>query len=254
MPNPLDLQWKIALANGQTITITRPITDTTYVWTVPDQAGEFTVEALVGAQPHGSSKMMITTALSDTAALSIDSIDHSDRRADHDGCCHGDSNGDRPSPAGPCLSAAFVADVTIPDGTKLKNAEAFTKTWKLRNNGQCNWPADTVLAFVSGTKLDSPDTVQVGEVVSGTEKEVSVQLKAPEQYGNYTGYWQLKSAQGNFGTQMSAVIVAGDPPAGNVAAAAPAPAANNPAPVVAPGARGIFEMGGQIDGFRRLVR
>ncbi len=111
-----------------------------------------------------------------------------------------------------------MADVTIPDGTKLKNAEAFTKTWRIRNNGQCNWPDDTVLVFVSGTKLDSPDTVQVGKVVSGTEKEISVQLKAPDQYGNYTGLWQLKSAQGNFGTQMSAVIVAGDPPAGNVVA------------------------------------
>jgi len=132
--------------------------------------------------------------------------------------------------------------VTIPDGTKLKNSETFTKTWRIRNNGQCNWPGDTVLVFVSGTKLDSSDTVQVGEVVSGTEKEISVQLKAPEQYGNFTGLWQLKSAQGNFGTQMSAVIQAGDPPQNaNVTA-------SNPAPVAAPVVGGNFETGGQING------
>ena len=43
LPTPLDMQWKIALSNGQNITITRPITDTTYVWSVPDQAGEFQI-------------------------------------------------------------------------------------------------------------------------------------------------------------------------------------------------------------------
>jgi hypothetical protein len=81
----------------------------------------------------------------------------------------------------------------------------------------------------------------VGKVVSGTEKEISVQLKAPEQYGNYTGLWQLKSAQGNFGTQMSAVIVAGDPPPGTILA-------GSPPPVAPGGTSGGFEIGGQING------
>jgi hypothetical protein len=47
LPTPLDVQWKIALANGQIITITRPITDTTVVWTAPDHPGQFTIAALV---------------------------------------------------------------------------------------------------------------------------------------------------------------------------------------------------------------
>ena len=233
LPTPLDMQWQIALSNGQVITITRPITDTTYVWSVPDQAGEFQIAALVGSQPHGESQLSIAAAITSTAPVTATA----------------DLTATTPATttvaaAGACLSAAFVADVTIPDGTKLKNSETFTKTWRIRNNGQCNWPDDTTLVFASGAKLDSPDTVQVGKVVSGTEKEISVQLKAPEQYGNYTGLWQLKSAQGNFGTQMSTVIVAGDPPAGNVTAA-------NPAPVVRPTSLGSFELGGHIDGFRR---
>lgn len=247
LPNPLDLQWKIALSNGKTITITRPITDTTYVWTVPDQAGEFTVVALVGSQSHGTSKMMITTALSDTAALSSTASITATTGVTATASVSTTGAITTTASAVPCLSAAFVADVTIPDGMKLKNSEAFSKTWRIRNNGQCNWPDDTTLVFVSGTKLDSPDSVQVGKVVSGTEKDISVQLKAPDQYGSYTGLWQLKSAQGNFGTQMSAVIVAGDPPAvANVPAGQPAPA--NPAPVVAPVTGGGFEIGGQING------
>ncbi|MFN8596580.1 MAG: hypothetical protein U0559_10420 [Anaerolineae bacterium] len=65
-------------------------------------------------------------------------------------------------------------------------------------------------------------------------------LTAPDQYGNYTGVWQLKNTQGTFGTQLSAVITAGDPPQGTVVAAAP--------PVVAVGNIGSFELGGQING------
>ncbi len=251
LPNPLDLQWKIALSNGKTITITRPITDTTYVWTAPEQAGEFTVVALVGSQPHGASKMVITTALSETVALSSTASITATAGLTTTASVTATGAVTATASAVPCLSAAFVADVTIPDGTKLKNSETFSKTWRLRNNGQCNWPDDTTLVFVSGTKLDSPDSVQVGKVVSGTEKDISVQLKAPEQYGSYTGLWQLKNAQGNFGTQLSAVIVAGDPPAGNVIAEQPAPASPapaNPAPVVAPVTGGGFEIGGQING------
>jgi hypothetical protein len=247
LPNPLDLQWKIALSNGKTVTITRPITDTTYVWTVPDQAGEFTVEALVGSQPHGSTKMMVTTSLSDTVALSSTASITATAGLTSTASITTTGAVTATAAAGPCLSAAFVADVTIPDGTKLKNSETFTKTWRIRNNGQCNWPDDTVLVFVSGTKLNSPDTVQVGKVVSSTEKEITVQLKAPDQYGNYTGLWQLKSAQSNFGTLMSAVIQAGDAPVVNVPAAQPAPG-SNPAPVAAPVVGGGFEIGGQING------
>jgi hypothetical protein len=246
LPNPLDLQWKIALSNGKTITITRPITDTTYVWTAPDQAGAFTVVALVGSQPHGSSKMVITATLSDTVALSSTAAITATAGLTTTASVTATAT-TTATVAMPCLSAAFVADVTIPDGTKLKNSETFTKTWRIRNNGQCNWPDDTTLVFVSGTKLGTPDTVQVGKVVSGTEKEISVQLTAPDQYGNYTGLWQLKSAQGNFGTQMSAVIQAGDAPVANVPAGQPAPG-SNPAPVVAPVVGGGFEIGGQING------
>jgi hypothetical protein len=234
LPTPLDVQWKIVLANGQTITITRPITDTTYVWKAPDQAGDLKIAALVGSQPHGESKLSIAAAITSTEAITA--------TAD----LTTTSTTTTTVGAAVCLSSAFVADVTIPDGTKFKNSETFTKTWRLRNNGQCNWPDDTTLVFVSGTKLGSPDTVQVGQVVSGTEKEITVQLKAPEQYGSYTGLWQLKSAQGNFGTQMSAVIVAGDPPAGgNVTAGTNAP------PVASGGTSGGFELGGQVNGFSR---
>jgi hypothetical protein len=237
LPTPLDVLWKIELANGQTLTITRPITDTTYVWTVPDQTGEFKIAALVGSQPHGESKISITAALSETAAITATATATETVTA---------STTVTTTSAANCLSSLYIADVTVPDGTKFKNSEKFKKTWKVRNNGTCEWPADTALVFVSGSKMGTPDTVTVGKIAPNAEAEVSVELTSPEQYGNYTGLWQLRSGQANFGTQLSAVIVAGDPPAGgNV------PAGGNPPPVTRPISVGSFELGGHVDSFRR---
>ena len=220
-PPGIEVAWLVASSDGkQILKTTRPVTDTTITFTAPTDAGSYNVVASIGPDKLGSSLINVaptvttTTALTSTAALT--------------------ATAGTVAPA--CYNAAFVADVTVPDGTKFKNSENFTKTWRLRNTGTCNWTDDTVLVFSQGTKLGAPDTVNVGKVVSGTEVEVSVPLTAPEQYGNYTGIWQLKNAQGNFGTQMSAVIQAGDPPAGQVVASA-----------VRPATGGSFELGGQVN-------
>ena len=247
LPSPLDMQWKITLANGEVLTITRPITDTTYVWTPPAQAGNFTIQALVGAQPHGETKAeLVTTPISETVALTTTGTTTNTMTAS----ATVTATPAITATAGPCLSSKYLADVTIPDGTKLKNGEKFKKTWKVRNDGTCEWPETTALVYVSGEKMATPEKVDIGKVAAGSEVEVSVELTAPDQYGNFTGLWQLRNGQQAFGTQLSAVIVAGDPPAtANVPASQPgAPAAP---PVVAPGARGSFELGGHVDGFRR---
>jgi hypothetical protein len=188
LPTPLDVQWKIALSTGKTITITRPITDTTFVWTAPDQVGDFKVAALVGSQLHGESKLRISPALSDTLALTSTATVTTTSAVTPT------------ATANVCLSALYIADVTVPDGTKFKNSEKFKKTWKVRNNGTCEWPADTALVFVSGTKMGTPDTVAVGKVISNTEVEVSVELTARTVRQLHR---HLAAAQraANFGTQ-----------------------------------------------------
>lgn len=240
LPAALDMDWLVSSSSGkQVLKTNRPITDTTIVWTAPYTEGKYNIAAMIGSQSKGTGLIMVANPVSDTAALTTTVAATSTTATTT--TIAADAQGI------PCYSSKYIADVTIPDGTKLKNSEAFTKTWKIRNDGSCNWGDDTVLVYVSGTKMASPDTVKVGKVVSSTEVEVTVQLTAPDQYGNYTGLWQLKNAQGNFGTQLSTVIQAGDPPA-NVIASAPAPGGAPVAPIVNIGS---FEIGGQIDGFRR---
>jgi hypothetical protein len=36
-------------------------------------------------------------------------------------------------------SAVLLEDVTVPDNAQMQRGEKFTKTWRFKNNGKCNW-------------------------------------------------------------------------------------------------------------------
>ena len=101
-----------------------------------------------------------------------------------------------PSPTPSCRdSALFVEDVTVPDNTRLTTGEKFTKTWKLQNIGTCPWTGYTI-AFVSGDKMEAPDSVPVPETEASSKVEVSIDLVAPAEDGAYTGNFELRNAEG----------------------------------------------------------
>jgi hypothetical protein len=107
-----------------------------------------------------------------------------------------------------CYNAAYVSDVTIPDGTVLAPGEAFTKTWKLQNTGGCDWNADFLLAYETGTDMDGVDTYIEDYVTAGDTVSISVPLVAPETEGTYTGYWRLSTDSGEaFGGSVFVMIV-----------------------------------------------
>jgi len=91
--------------------------------------------------------------------------------------------------------AVLVEDVTYPDNAIVNAGETFTKTWKLQNAGSCTWSGYTV-AFVSGDRMDSPDSVPVTETERGKDVEVSVDLTAPSTDGTYRGNFELRNAEG----------------------------------------------------------
>jgi len=100
----------------------------------------------------------------------------------------------------------FVDDVTIPDGTRLAAGEPFTKIWRLRNAGSRAWTVDYDLIFLSGDRMAGaaavalPKTVRPGETV-----DIAVTLVAPDNPGDYRGYWILRNASGGiFGVGVDA--------------------------------------------------
>ncbi len=92
-------------------------------------------------------------------------------------------------------AAVLIADVTYPDNAHVTAAEKFTKTWKIQNTGDCKWTGYTV-AFVSGDRMEAPDSVPVAETDPKATVEISIDLIAPSTNGSYTGNFELRNAQG----------------------------------------------------------
>jgi Ig-like domain from next to BRCA1 gene len=107
-----------------------------------------------------------------------------------------------PSPvAGGTDKAEFVSDVTVPDGSVFSPGESFTKTWRLKNTGTATWTPTYTLVFMSGNQMGDSASVPLPKNVPPNETvDVSVNMKAPDQAGNYFGFWILRNAsQKNFG-------------------------------------------------------
>jgi hypothetical protein len=102
-----------------------------------------------------------------------------------------------PAPVVLCDAAAFVRDVSIPDGTTIDPDGDFTKTWRLLNVGTCSWTPAYALVFASGDRMHAPVSVGLpGNVNPGQTVDVSVKMTAPSNNGDYQGYWKLRNAAG----------------------------------------------------------
>ena len=108
--------------------------------------------------------------------------------------------------AAACYQARFIADVTVPDGTRYTSGTAFKKTWRLKNIGTCAWTTSDSMIFDSGAQMGGPASVAMPTptAVGGT-LDISVDLTAPNSAGHYIGYWKFKSSTGTvFGIGVNA--------------------------------------------------
>jgi hypothetical protein len=97
--------------------------------------------------------------------------------------------------AASCANYQFISE-TIPDGTEMTVNQTFTKTWKVKNTGTCDWTTNFKLAFsygeaMGGQTVSLADTVKPGDTVS-----LSVDLKAPNKTGEFRGFWAILDDKG----------------------------------------------------------
>ncbi len=123
-----------------------------------------------------------------------------------------------PVPNGACINnSAFVADVTVPDGTSLAPNQTFNKIWRVRNTGTCEWGDGYRFAFVSGDLMGATPEIGVPSTAPGATADVLVPMTAPATSGEATGFWRLHSPDNTpFGVTVFVKI--------NVTSAVPAPA------------------------------
>ena len=97
----------------------------------------------------------------------------------------------------PCEHIQFISDVTIPDGATINPGVAFTKTWRLKNIGTCNWTTSYSLVFTGGDQMDAPVSIALPRsVIPGQVIDLSVNMIAPAFAGSYQGEWKLSNLSG----------------------------------------------------------
>jgi len=112
-----------------------------------------------------------------------------------------------PSPSSPGFSdslipgdsSQFVADVTIPDGTRVKANSRFEKVWALANVGTVDWH-NRFLARTNPTSDDEgcqvPDRVPIGDTPPGDQVMISVPVTAPSRPGKCWVSWKMVDEHG----------------------------------------------------------
>lgn len=110
-----------------------------------------------------------------------------------------------------CDNFTFIDDVTIPDGTVVKDDTDFVKTWSVSNDGPCTWDQDYSLIYAwggEGTNWNTVAPVYFTAVIDpGDTMEISITLHAPDQPGDYAGVFRLRNDKGYpFGPTLTVLI------------------------------------------------
>lgn len=96
--------------------------------------------------------------------------------------------------------AIFVADVTLPPGSEVKQGQPFLKTWRVRNTGDTNW--DKGYALVRTDSEAEPVGLPV--VRPGVSVDISATMTAPTATGPCRSSWRLRNSAGAyFGAELA---------------------------------------------------
>ncbi|MCX7681466.1 MAG: protein kinase [Anaerolineae bacterium] len=105
----------------------------------------------------------------------------------------------------PDLTATYVAGCTFDMAVIgdppvypriLASGQPFTKRWTVKNTGTCPWPEGLSLVYASGDALEIVTTPDVQSLSPGEVAELRITLRAPTEYGSYTGVWRLQTSAG----------------------------------------------------------
>ena len=112
-----------------------------------------------------------------------------------------------PATAFGCYNATFLAHVTLPYAPPFNPGDRFTKTWRIKNTGSCDWPRGFLIMFISGDRFGADTTTINQKVVTGGVVEISLNMTAPYLTGVVSSNWQLATDIGKpFGSVLSASI------------------------------------------------
>ncbi|MEZ4864284.1 MAG: transporter substrate-binding domain-containing protein [Caldilineaceae bacterium] len=118
-------------------------------------------------------------------------------------------------------SMKWIADLNLDDKNMaappiLIPGQDFSKGWRLQNDGTCAWSADFSLTYANGNRIEAAmggTSVKVGKAVQpGEQIDLNVNLRAPQTYGVFQGFWRMHDDQNQaFGEVIWVGIQVPDP-------------------------------------------
>ena len=103
--------------------------------------------------------------------------------------------------------AEFVEHVTIPINSYLTSGTTFTKIWRVRNTGDCDWVAYELI-HVNGDILSASTPQALPVINAGENVDIAVDMVVPLSPGTYSAVWRLRSSDGTvFGPELDLTII-----------------------------------------------
>ena len=168
-PTSSEVAWRVTAPDGSVTEQRLALQQAAYTWQAPEITGTYQIGANLLGKERGTVKVEVAEEL---VVEEVEAEPLPDVSADE-------------------LKFAFITDVTVPDNTSLGTGSTFTKTWRVKNAGEVEWPRHTKLTFLQGTQMTDISEFVVGKVASGEEKEISIPLTVPENAGSYEAQWAL---------------------------------------------------------------
>jgi hypothetical protein len=100
-----------------------------------------------------------------------------------------------------CNLFEFLSDQNFEEGAKVPPGVQFIKTWRVQNAGTCTWNSSYSFAFSDGDDMGSeggPLLDEDEEVLPGEIVNISLELRAPDDEGDYASYWVLNDPGGGW--------------------------------------------------------
>ena len=108
--------------------------------------------------------------------------------------------------------ADFIEHVTIPPNAKLSPGSNFTKIWRVKNTGTCDW-SNYKISLVSGEFLDAESPKALPGVNAGSNADLVLDMVAPNEPGTYLSVWRVMANNGrHFGPELIVTIIVPQPP------------------------------------------
>ena len=100
-----------------------------------------------------------------------------------------------------CMYRANLEYTNTSDGDLYTLKKEFTKVWRIKNTGSCDWTISYEFFFVRGDLLGANIAYPLTKVVVHPNgyADVKIKMKAPNKPGIYTGYWMIRGDGHVFG-------------------------------------------------------